>query len=103
MNDGILKIGKKVYYLKFDINTLCNLEADGISVLNLQGAVDFKTLRALCYHGLQGVHKKEITSYEDAGEIMADFLNEGTLEEFANTLMSALTKALGQGTVPQGK
>lgn len=103
MNDGILKVGNKVYYLKFDINTLCNLEANGINVLGIQGAIDFNTLRALCYHGLQRIHGKDVATIEDAGDIIADFLENGTLEEFANILIDSLSKALGKGASPQGK
>lgn len=103
MNDGILKIGNKVYYLKFDINTICNLQDGGVNVLTLDNSIDFKTLRTLLFYGLQSVHRKEIKSLEDAGDVMSDFLLEESLDVFAEILLNALTKSLGKSSAPQGK
>ena len=97
MTDGIIKVGAKTYYLKFDINTICNLSLDGINVLTLDGALDFVVLRALLFHGLQGVHRKEVTSVEDAGDVMSAYLeNGGDLGELAVTISNALVRSLGQ-------
>lgn len=97
MTDGIIKVGSKIYYLKYDINTICNLSMDGINVLTLDGALDFVVLRALLFHGLQGIHRKEVATVEDAGNVMSAYLeNGGDLGELALTISSALMRALGQ-------
>ena len=97
MNDGILKVGNKTYYIKFTINTLCNMESDGINVMKIdEDSVTFNLLRGLLFHGLQAIHRKEIQTMDDAGEVMDICLEELGVQEFADVLMGALTKSLGK-------
>lgn len=105
MTDGTIKVGSKQYYLKFSINTLCNLAHEGIDVLQLEGSFNFIILRALFFHALQEVHRKQVSTVEDAGDLMSEYLeNGGDITELADILSNAITHALGQGTNnPGGK
>ena len=93
--NGTLKIGKKDYFLNYDINTLCMMKAQGLDIMKLQEMeIDIVLIRDLFYFGLCRF-QKDITK-EDVGEIMSDYIQEGhSFEEIGAVVLNALNKALG--------
>ena len=104
-----IEINGKKYALKFNINTLCQMTADGINVMTMnETAMDFSVIRALFFYGLQKFHRNEIHDVEVAGDLISDYIdNGGDFEAFANILTQALMKSLGikeqTGEQKQGK
>ena len=93
--NGTLKVGKKDYFLNYDINTLCMMKAQGLDIMKLQEMeIDIVLIRDLFYFGLCRF-QKDITK-EDVGEIMSDYIQEGhDFEEIGEIVLNALNKALG--------
>lgn len=93
--NGTLKVGKKDYFLNYDINTLCMMKAQGLDIMKLEEMeMDIVLIRDLFYFGLCRF-QKDITK-EDVGEIMSDYIQEGySFEEIAEVVLNALNKALG--------
>ena len=59
MVDGVLTVGTKTYFLKFDMNVFCNMYAEGIDVMRFnESMLNPVTFRAMLYHGLQSFHDK---------------------------------------------
>lgn len=93
--NGTLKVGKKDYFLNYDINTLCMMKAQGLNIMKLdEMEIDIELVRGLIYFGLKRFHN-DIT-LEDAGELISDYIQEGhTFEEVASVMEQALNNALG--------
>ena len=93
--NGTLKVGKKDYFLNYDINTLCMMKAQGLDVMKLEEMeIDIVLIRDLFYFGLCRF-QKNITK-EEVGEIMSDYIQEGrNFEEIGEVVLNALNKALG--------
>ena len=93
--NGTVKVGKKDYFLNYDINTLCIMKAQGFNVMKLEEMeTDFEVIRDLLYFGLFRFQKD--ISKEEAGDIMSDFIQEGnSIDTVADIIMDALGKALG--------
>ena len=96
MVDGLIKINNKEYFLKFTINSLCEMKECGLDVMKLDETMDFTQIRSLFYFGLKKIHGQEIKSVEQAGDLMSDFLEtQGTMEDLGNIISKALIKSLG--------
>ena len=81
MVDGLIKINNKEYFLKFTINSLCEMKECGLDVMKLDETIDFAQLRSIFYFGLKKIHGQEIKSVEQAGDLMSDYLEtQGTME-----------------------
>ena len=96
--NGQIKINNKDYLVRFDINTLCDMKQKaGVDVMRLDPETfDFVLLRSLFFYGLQQFHSKEVIDESVAGSLLSDYLiNEGTLEEFSDVLISAVNTSLG--------
>ena len=72
MVDGLIKINNKEYFLKFTINSLCEMKECGLDVMKLDETMDFTQIRSLFYFGLKKIHGQEIKSVEQAGDLMRD-------------------------------
>lgn len=94
-----LKIENKVYSLKIDINTVCQMKANGIDVLDMSNIdlSDIVVLREIFFYSLQKFHKKEINTVEKAGTLMTQYLDseEGSFQEFAKTIAIVMSRSLG--------
>lgn len=92
-----IKINNKEYVLKYTINTLCRMSANGFNVMNLgEQTMDFVAIRELFFYGLQKYHSKEINDSEAAGDLMSDYLDcGGDFEGLAQLITEALTHSLG--------
>ena len=53
MVDGLIKINNKEYFLKFTINSLCEMKECGLDVMKLDETMDFAQIRSLFYFGLK--------------------------------------------------
>lgn len=103
MIDGAIKINNKTYYLKYTLNVLCEMEADGMDVNNLN-TVSFRQLRALFYYGIKSIHKDEIHTEEQAGDLISAYIEDGgSLEELGPIMSNALSKSFGTKAVAEGK
>lgn len=93
--NGTVNVGKKEFYLNYDINTLCMMKSKGLDVMKLdQIEMDIVVIRDLFYFGLCRFHKE--LSKEDVGDLMSEFIQEGgSFEDLANIITNALTKSLG--------
>jgi hypothetical protein len=96
MVDGLIKINNKEYFLKFTINSLCEMKECGLDVMKLDETMDFTQIRSLFYFGLKKIHGQENKSVEQAGDLMSDYLEaQGTMEDLGNIISKALIKSLG--------
>lgn len=93
--NGTIKIGKKDYFLNYDINTLCMMKTQGLDVMKLdQIEMDILTIRDLFYYGLCRL-QKDLTK-EDAGDLMSEYIQEGgSFDKLAEVITNALTASLG--------
>lgn len=102
--NGQVTINDKNYLLHYDVNTLCDMHANGLDVMTLDEIFDIPTLRKLVFFGLQKFHKKEVKTEEKAGELISDYLNgDGTLDELSTVLAAVLTKSMGIKEAIEGK
>ena len=105
MMDGAILINDKLYYLKFNINIFCEMKEAGYDVQTaFNENLDFAGIRALFYFGLKKIHGDEIKSYEDAGDLLSDYIeNGGDLEELSEVIAKAFAKSMGIKAVAEGK
>ena len=105
MMDGAILINDKLYYLKFNINIFCEMKAAGFDIrTDFNEDLDFAGIRALFYFGLKKIHGAEITSYEDAGDLLSDYIeNGGDLEKLSEVIAKAFAKSMGMNAVAEGK
>lgn len=93
--NGTVKIGKKDYYLNYDINTLCMMKGQGLDVMKLdQIEMDILVIRDLFYYGLCRLQNG--LTKEDTGELMSEYIQDGgSFEDLAAVITDALTSSLG--------
>lgn len=104
MVDGMIKINGKEYFLKYPINALIEMKAAGLDVMKMEEEMlDLEQMRTLFYYGLQKIHRDQIKTVLDAGELMSDYLEgEGSIDTFSQIVSRALIKSLGATNI-QGK
>ncbi|MDB8567702.1 hypothetical protein [Turicibacter sanguinis] len=96
MVDGMLTINGKQYFIKYDINVLCEMKLGGLDVMKLDGELDFIQLRALFYYGLKKIQRDDVKTQEDAGNLLSTYLETGgKIDELAEVLTNAISKSLG--------
>ena len=99
MVDGLMTVNGKQYFIKYDMNTICEMKLDGLDVMALSTGeleLDFIQLRSLFYYGLKKIQRDQIKSKEDAGNVMSDYLeSEGNIEDLTNVMVNALVRSLG--------
>ena len=105
MMDGAILINDKLYYIKFNINIFCEMKAAGYDIQkDFNDELDFTGIRALFYFGLKKIHGDEIKSYEDAGDLLSDYIeNGGDLEKLSEVIANAFAKSMGIKAVAEGK
>ena len=105
MMDGAILINDKLYYIKFNINIFCEMKEAGYDVQTaFKDNLDFEGIRALFYFGLKKIHGDEIKSYEDAGDLLSDYIeNGGDLEKLSEVIAKAFAKSMGIKAVAEGK
>ena len=105
MMDGAILINDKLYYIKFNINIFCEMKEAGYDVQTaFNENLDFAGIRALFYFGLKKIHGDEIKSYEDAGDLLSDYIeNGGDLGKLSEVIANAFAKSMGIKAVAEGK
>ena len=105
MMDGAILINDKLYYIKFNINIFCEMKEAGYDVQTaFNENLDFAGIRALFYFGLKKIHGDEIKSYEDAGDLLSDYVeNGGDLGKLSEVIANAFAKSMGIKAVAEGK
>lgn len=97
MKKILIEVDGKDYELKFTINTLCDMSAKGIDVMNFgEVRMDMNVMREMCYFALKDDVGKKLT-INKAGEIMNDYIQEGhTFNELSDKILEALGNAMGR-------
>ena len=103
--DGAILINDKLYYIKFNINIFCEMKAAGYDIQkDFNDELDFTGIRALFYFGLKKIHGDQIKSYEDGGDLLSDYIeNGGDLGKLSEVIANAFAKSMGIKAVAEGK
>ena len=86
MVDGLITVNGKQYFIKYDMNTICEMKLDGLDVMALSTGeleLDFIQLRSLFYYGLKKIQRDQIKSKEDAekeGKKWKDYISTVRIE-----------------------
>lgn len=93
----IIQIADKEYEIKFSINTLCRMEADGLDVMHINTIIEninFTLIRKLFFYGIMASAGKGFTEAK-AGELMDEYLEHNNYRDLMETLVNELARALG--------
>lgn len=93
----VLEIANKEYEIKFSINTLCRMEADGLDVMHITTIIEninFTLIRKLFFYGIMASAGKGFTEAK-AGDMMDEYLADNDYNELMTVLVSELARALG--------
>lgn len=93
----VIEIGNKEYEIKYTINTLCRMEADGLDVMNITSIinnVNFTLIRKLFFYGMMASAGKGFNEAK-AGDMMDEYLADNNYNELMTALVSELARALG--------
>lgn len=93
----VLEIANKEYEIKFSINTLCRMEADGLDVMHINTIIEninFTLIRKLFFYGIMASAGKGFNEAK-AGDMMDEYLEHNDYNELITTLVGELAKALG--------
>ena len=93
----VIEIANKEYEIKFSINTLCRMEADGLDVMNINNiieSINFTLIRKLFFYGIMASAGKGFTEAK-AGDMMDEYLEHNNYNELMTALVTELGRALG--------
>ena len=93
----IIQIADKEYEVKFSINTLCRMEADGLDVMHINTIIEninFTLIRKLFFCGIMASAGKGFTEAK-AGDMMDEYLADNDYNELMTALVAELARALG--------
>ena len=93
----VIEIANKEYEVKFSINTLVRMEADGLDVMNINNIIEninFTLIRKLFFYGIMASAGKGFTEAK-AGDMMEEYLENNNYNELITILIAELAKALG--------
>lgn len=97
MKKVIIEVDGRDYELKFTINTLCDMSAKGIDVMNFSDIkMTIPVMREMFYFALKKDVGKKLTQNQ-AGDIMDEYMECGhTFEELTEKILEALANAMGR-------
>lgn len=93
----VIEIANKEYEIKFSINTLCRMEADGLDVMHINKIIEninFTLIRKLFFYGIMASAGKGFNEAK-AGDMMDEYLEHNDYNELMTVLIAELAKALG--------
>lgn len=93
----VIEIANKEYEIKFSINTLCRMEADGLEVMHIQNIIsniNFTLIRKLFFYGIMASAGKGFTEAK-AGDLMEEYLEHNDYHDLMTILVGEFAKALG--------
>lgn len=92
-----ININDKEYEIKYTINTLVKMEADGLDVMHINTIIEninFTLIRKLFFYGIMASAGKGFTEAK-AGDMMDEYLEHNDYNGLITTLVGELAKALG--------
>lgn len=92
-----ININDKEYEIKYTINTLVKMEADGLDVMHINTIIEninFTLIRKLFFYGIMASAGKGFTEAK-AGDMMDEYLADNDYNELMTVLVSELARALG--------
>ena len=92
-----ININDKEYEIKYTINTLVKMEADGLDVMHINTIIEninFTLIRKLFFYGIMASAGKGFTEAK-AGDMMDEYLADNEYNELMTVLVSELARALG--------
>jgi hypothetical protein len=101
----IIALSDKEYEVKFTINTLVQMESDGIDVMHIDSLINninFSLIRKLFYYGLKNSVGKSLTENK-AGDMMDEYLADNDYKELMTMLLGELARALGYDVDAKGE
>ena len=93
----VLEIANKEYEIKYSINVLVRMEADGLDVMHINTIaenINFTIIRKLFFYGIMASAGKGFTEAK-AGDLMDEYLEHNDYNELMTVLVSELARALG--------
>ena len=93
----VLEIANKEYEIKYSINVLVRMDADGLDVMHIYTIaenINFTILRKLFFYGIMASAGKGFTEAK-AGDMMDEYLEHNDYNELMTVLVAELAKALG--------
>lgn len=93
----VIEIGNKEYEIKFTINTLVRMEADGLDVIHVNNIIEninFTLIRKLFFYGMMASAGKGFNEAK-AGDLMDEYLADNNYNELMTILVTELARSLG--------
>ena len=93
----VLEIANKEYEIKYSINVLVRMEADGLDVMHINTIIEninFTLIRKLFFYGIMASAGKGFTEAK-AGDMMDEYLADNDYNELMTVLVAELAKASG--------
>ena len=93
----VLEIANKEYEIKYSINVLVRMEADGLDVMHINTIaenINFTIIRKLFFYGIMASAGKGFTEAK-AGDMMDEYLEHNDYNELMTVLVAELMRALG--------
>lgn len=93
----VIEINNKEYEIKYSINVLVRMEADGLDVMHINKIIEninFTLIRKLFFYGIMASAGKGFNEAK-AGDMMDEYLEHNDYNELMTVLIAELAKALG--------
>ena len=93
----VLEIANKEYEIKYSINVLVRMEADGLDVMHINTIIEninFTLIRKLFFYGIMASAGKGFTEAK-AGDLMDEYLEHNNYHDLMTALVNELMRALG--------
>lgn len=93
----VIEIANKEYEIKYTINTLVRMEADGLDVMNINNiieSINFTLIRKLFFYGMMASAGKGFTEAK-AGDMLDEYLEHNNYHDLMTALVNELARALG--------
>ena len=93
----VLEIANKEYEIKYSINVLVRMEADGLDVMHINTIaenINFTIIRKLFFYGIMASAGKGFTEAK-AGDLMDEYLEHNNYHDLMTALVAELMRALG--------
>lgn len=93
----VIEVGNKEYEIKFTINTLVRMEADGLDVIHVNNIIEninFTLIRKLFFYGMMASAGKGFNEAK-AGDLMDEYLADNNYNELMTILVTELARSLG--------
>ena len=93
----VIEINNKEYEIKYSINVLVRMEADGLDVMHINTIIEninFTLIRKLFFYGMMASAGKGFNEAK-AGDLMDEYLADNNYNELMTILVTELARSLG--------